>query len=93
MCTARGQLVRPSQSRGLTEAFHLSLHWATGWRNSQDLWMGCVSGCLFTSLLLILVGGSFDELAVDEGGAGTDERDEVGCIHASATGSGLTRSA
>ena len=40
---------------------------------------GWVSGCL-SSLLLILVGGTFDEFAVDEGGAGTDERDEVGRV-------------
>jgi len=52
---------------------------------------GRVSGCLQTSVLLILVRW-FDEVAVDEGGAGTDERDEMGALtHAS--GSELTRSA
>ena len=49
---------------------------------------GCVSGCLLTSLLLILVGGSFEKLAVDEGGSGADEWDEVGCVDAAPPGSG-----
>ena len=29
---------------------------------------------------MILVVGSFNQLAVDEVGAGTDEGDEVGCV-------------
>jgi hypothetical protein len=32
--------------------------------------------------------GSFDELAVDEGRAGTDESDEVWCVHGRASGLG-----
>ncbi len=31
-------------------------------------------------LISSLVVGSFDELALLESGAGTDERDEVGCV-------------
>ena len=37
-----------------------------------------VSRRLVDTSLLILVVGSFDEFAVDEGGAGADERHEVG---------------
>ena len=40
-----------------------------------------VSRRLLITSLLILVVGAFDELAVDEGGTGTDERDEVGRVH------------
>ncbi len=43
------------------------------WRNSQDLWIGVLRGLLVSSDLV----GSFDEFAVDEDGAGTDERYEV----------------
>jgi len=49
---------------------------------------GCVSGCLLTCLLLIFVGGSFEKLAVDEGGSGADEWDEVGCVDAAPPGLG-----
>ena len=41
--------------------------------NSQDLWIGVSCDLLVTSDLV----GSFDESAVDERGAGADERDEV----------------
>ena len=45
----------------------------------------CGSGCLtppehITSLLILV--GSFDELAVDEDRIGSDEGDEVGCVDA-----------
>lgn len=44
--------------------------------NCQNLWIGVSCDLLVTSGLV----GSFDELAVDEGGAGADERDEVRCV-------------
>lgn len=49
---------------------------------------GCVSGCVLISVLLILVGGSFDEFAVEEGGSGTNQWDEVGCVDAAPPGLG-----
>jgi hypothetical protein len=54
---------------------------------------GWVSGRLSSSWLLILVGGSFDEFAVHEGGVGTDEARRGGVPSPSATGYGPTRSA
>ena len=44
--------------------------------NSQDLWIGVSRGLLVVSRL-ILVAGSFDELAVSEGGSGADQGDQV----------------
>ena len=35
---------------------------------------------LLITSLLILVSGSFDQLAVDEEGAGADKGDQVGCV-------------
>jgi hypothetical protein len=40
----------------------------------------CVSRDQLITALLILVGGLFDEVAVDKGGAGSHERDEVGAL-------------
>ena len=42
-------------------------------RNSQDLWIGVSRGLLINSS----VGGSFDEFALFEPGAGADEGDQV----------------
>ena len=39
-----------------------------------------ISRRLLDTSLLILVVGSFDERAVDEGGAGTDQGDQVGWV-------------
>ena len=41
---------------------------------------------LLLSFLLILAGGSFDKLAVDEQGAGPDQGDQVGCVDHSPSG-------
>jgi hypothetical protein len=49
-----------------------------GWvRNSQDLWIGVSRDLLITTLCVV---GSSGELAVLEYRAGTDQRDEVGCV-------------
>jgi hypothetical protein len=44
--------------------------------------------CLLVTSLLVLIVGSFDEFAVDEGGAGPDEGDQVGCVDHSPPGLG-----
>jgi len=52
--------------------------------NSQDLWIGVLRDLLIASCFV----GSFDEFAVDEGRASTDESDQVGCVHRAPAGLG-----
>ena len=51
-------------------------------RNSQYLWIGVLRGLLISFPFV----GSFDEFAVLEPGAGSDEGHEVGCVHGTPAG-------
>jgi hypothetical protein len=57
-------------------------------RNSQDLWIGVSRDLLITTWFLA---GAFDEGAFLELCAGAGQRDQVGCVWASATGLVRTR--
>jgi uncharacterized protein len=55
------------------------------WSRPVDRRFSC--GLLIISLLVLVV-GSFDQVAVDEGGAGSDQSDEVGCVDGAPAGLG-----
>ena len=55
------------------------------WSRPVDRLFSCR---LLITFLLILVVGSFDELAVDEGGTGADQGDQLGCVYTAPAGLG-----
>jgi hypothetical protein len=74
----QGITVRPGQATG--DAICPNGPGENSWSYCQYLWIKILLGGFWLGRLGGLVLGSFDELAVDEGRPGADERDQVRCV-------------